>query len=99
MNCELKGTVNMKLQGGETVKFTDVLYVPQSVKNILIFLGVVSKWAIVGDTKYKMTIKKNDVNMILNVRNEKNESTMFYLRSNIYAPEGSPPQEANRNIP
>ena len=35
MKCELKGAVNMKPQGGKTVKFTDVLYVTQGVKNIL----------------------------------------------------------------
>ena len=30
MKCELKGTVNMEFQGGEMVKLTDVLNVPQS---------------------------------------------------------------------
>ena len=35
MKCELKGSVNMKLQGGQTVKLTKVLYLPQAVKNLL----------------------------------------------------------------
>ena len=43
MNCELKGTVNMKLQGRKTSKLNDVLYVPQAVKNLLRILSLVSK--------------------------------------------------------
>ena len=35
MKCELKVTVNMNLQGGGKVKLTEVVYVPQAVKNIL----------------------------------------------------------------
>ena len=66
MKCELKFAVNMKLQGGETVKFTEVLYLPQEVKNILSVSRIVSKGAMMGDTKCKMTIKENGVNMILN---------------------------------
>ena len=31
MKCGLKGSVNMKLKGGETFNLTKVLYVPQSV--------------------------------------------------------------------
>ena len=35
MKCKLKGTVNIKIQGGKTVKLTEVQYVPQAVKNIV----------------------------------------------------------------
>ena len=31
MKCGLKGSVNMKLKGGERFNLTKVLYVPQSV--------------------------------------------------------------------
>ena len=33
MKCEMKGSVNMKLQDGKTVKFPRFLYLPQAVKN------------------------------------------------------------------
>ena len=32
IKCELKGSVNMKFQYGQTVNLTEVLYVPQGVK-------------------------------------------------------------------
>ena len=32
MKCDLKGSMNMELQGGQIVKLTKVLYVPQVVK-------------------------------------------------------------------
>ena len=32
MKCELEGLASMKIQGGETVKLNEVLYVPQAVK-------------------------------------------------------------------
>ena len=35
MKCELKGSVNMKLQDRQTLKLTEVLYVTQAVKNLL----------------------------------------------------------------
>ena len=44
MKCELKGSVNMKLQGGQTVKLTKVLYLPQAVKNLLGVSRRVSKF-------------------------------------------------------
>ena len=50
-----------------------------------------------GDIKYKTTIKKNGVNMILEARKGKNDIKMFYLEAKRNAPEGSPPQEANIN--
>ena len=58
MNCELKVSVNMKLQYGQTVKLTEVLYVPQSVKILFNVSRLVSKGATMGDTQYKMIIKK-----------------------------------------
>ena len=68
MKCDLNGIVNKKLQGRETTRFTEVLYVPQAVKNILSILRILSKVAIIGATKYKITIKENGVNMILDAR-------------------------------
>ena len=79
MKCELKVTANIKLQVGETFKFTEVLYVPQAVKNILSILRFVSNVSTTGDTKDKMTTKKNGVNMI-DARKRKSDSTMFYLK-------------------
>ena len=55
MKCELKGTVNMNLQGGETVKLTEVLYVPQAVKNILSIYRKDPQWVI---TKKKIPPRK-----------------------------------------
>ena len=43
MKCELKVTVNMNLQGGETFKLTEVLYILQSAKNILSVSRLISK--------------------------------------------------------
>ena len=37
--------------------------------------------------------------MILDARKVMNYSTMFYLKANRYAPEGSSPLETNRNLP
>ena len=88
MKCELKGTVNMKLQGGKTLQLNSVLYATQSVKNIMSVLRIIPKGATTGATKDKITIKKNGVNMILDTRKGKNESTMFYLKANRYYPEG-----------
>ena len=41
-----------------------------------------------GYTKEKINIKKKRVNTLLDTREVKNESTMFYLKENIYPPEG-----------
>ena len=46
MKCDLKGSVNMKMQGGEMVNLIEFLYIPQAVKNLLIVSRIVSK----GDT-------------------------------------------------
>ena len=66
MKCNLKGSVNMKLKGGETVNLTKVLYVSQSVNTILGVSRLVSKGSMMGATQDKMTIKKNSFNIILN---------------------------------
>ena len=81
MKWDLKGTVNMKLQGGEMVKLNDVLQVPQAVKNILNISSIESKGSTMGATKDKMTINKNSVNMNLDAIKGKYESTIFYLKT------------------
>ena len=53
MKCELKVSLKMKMQYGQTVKLTKVLYVPQAVKNILRVLRLVSKGATIGATQDK----------------------------------------------
>ena len=58
MKRELKDTVNIKLQGGETTKLNYILYIPQSVKNLLIVSSLIEKGSTMRDTKYKTTIKK-----------------------------------------
>ena len=70
MNCELISTVNMKLKG-EIVKLTEFLYVPQAVNNILIGPRLISKGATTEDTKDKMPINKNAINIILDARKGK----------------------------
>ena len=87
MNCELKVSVNMRLQNGQTVKLTEVLYVPQSVKILFNVSRLVSKGATMGDTQYKMIIKKNGVIISSDLRKLQNKSIMFYLKSKIYPPE------------
>ena len=72
MQRELKGAVNMKLQGREMVKLSDVLCISQAVKNLLSILRLVAKGATMGDIKYKMTIKKNGVIMTLNAGSGEN---------------------------
>ena len=59
MKYELKCTLNMKLHGGETVKFPKVLYIPQAVKNILSVSMIAYKGDTMGATQEKMTIRKN----------------------------------------
>ena len=55
-------------------KLNYVLYVSQSVKNILSVPGLVSKGSTMGDTKAKMTNKKNFINIILKTIKGKNTS-------------------------
>ena len=53
MKYMLKVSVNMKLQDGQTVKVTQVLYVPQAVKNILSLSRLVSKGTKMGPLRTK----------------------------------------------
>ena len=46
MKCEIRGLVNMKTQGRETINLAKVLYVPQSFNNLLSLSMNISK----GDT-------------------------------------------------
>ena len=96
MKCKLKGSVNMKLQDEKMVKLTEVLYVPQAMKHLLSVSRLISKGATMGDTHDKIIIKKNGVGMTLGARKDQNNSTMFYLKADIYSPEG---QEALTNLP
>ena len=85
MKCELKGSVNMKIQGGETVELSEVLYVHQAVKNLLSVSRLVSKAATMGATQEKITIKKNGVSMILDSREGGNDRTVLYFKAKLYA--------------
>ena len=51
-----------------------------------------------GDTKDKMTIKKNGANMILDAIKVGNKITVLYLKTKRCDPEGSSPQETNSNL-
>ena len=53
------------------VNLNVVLYVPQAVNNLLVFSRSLLKGAKMGDTKDKINIKKNGVNMILDTRKQK----------------------------
>ena len=57
MKCELRSSVNMKLQDVKTAKLTKVLNVPQAV-NFFNVSRIVSKGATMGATKDAMIIKK-----------------------------------------
>ena len=61
----------MKLQGGETVNLTEVLYVPQAVKNIIRVSRLVSRVSTMGDSKDKTKIKKVGVRLNLDTRKGK----------------------------
>ena len=77
MKCELKGSVNMKLQNGKTVKLNEVLYIPQDVKNLLSISILVSKGATMGSTQDKIIIKRNGVSMPLDARKVKTRAWCF----------------------
>ena len=68
MKCKLKGYINMKLNYGQTVKLTEVLYVPQTMKNLLSVSRLITKGATMGATQDKTTIKKNGVSTTLDER-------------------------------
>ena len=96
MKYKLKFSVDMKLQDGQTVKLTKVLYVPQAVKNILSVSMIVSKGATMGATQDKIIIKKSSISMILDASKGQNKSMMLYLKAKKYVPEG---KEALINMP
>ena len=96
MQCELKGSVKMKLHDGQTVKLTEVLYVSQAVKNILSVSRLVLNGDTMRGTQRKMIINKNGVIMTLDTRKVQNKNMMFYLKAKRYPPEG---QEALTNLP
>ena len=80
MNCELKVSVNMKLQDGKMVNLTEVFYMPQAVKNILSVSRIISKGAMMGATQHKIIIKKDSFRMILDARKSQQRSMVFYLK-------------------
>ena len=55
----------------------EVLYIPQSFKNLLRVQRIVSKEAMMEDTQYKMFINKNVVGMILESIKGNNTRMMF----------------------
>ena len=59
MKCKLKGSVNMKLQDGQMVNLTKVLYVPQAVENLLSISKLVSNGATMASTQDKIITKRN----------------------------------------
>ena len=87
MKCELKVSINMKLQYGKNLKLTEVRYIPQLGKNLLSVSRLVSKGATMGDIQDKTTINKKGVSMILYPRKGQNKSMMLYLKAKRYAPE------------
>ena len=61
MKCELKVSANMKIQVGQTVKLTQVQYVPQAVKNKLSISRLVSKGATMGATWDKIISRRMEL--------------------------------------
>ena len=51
MKYNLKGSVNRKMQVKENVKLTNVMYIPQSVKNLLSVSRLISKVTTMGDNQ------------------------------------------------
>ena len=87
MKYDLKVSVKMNLQDGQTVKLIEVLYVPQTVKNLLSLSRLISKGATMGSTQDKIIIEKNRVGMYLDKSKGQNKSMMFYLETERYVPE------------
>ena len=50
MKFELKGSVTMKLQYGQTVKLAEVLYAPQALEKLLSVSRLIQKGATMGAT-------------------------------------------------
>ena len=59
--CKLKGSVNMQLKYGQTVKLTKVLYTPQALKNLLSVSRLVSKGATMGSTQGKISPRRTEL--------------------------------------
>ena len=53
MKYKINGSINMNFQYGQTVKLTEVLYVPQAAENVLSASRLVSKDATMGATQEK----------------------------------------------
>ena len=85
LKCELKVSVNMKLQDVQTVKLAKLLYLPQSMKNLLRVSRLVSKGTNMGSTQDEMIIKKYLVIMKLDARKGQNKYMIFYFKVNRYA--------------
>ena len=60
MKCKLKRYINMKLKYGKTVKLTEVLYMPQDVKNILSVSKLVSKGVTMGPLRTKLSSRRTE---------------------------------------
>ena len=88
----------MNLKLGLTVKLKKLYTYLKQSRIFLEFQGSYQREPRWGDTQDKMTINKNDVNIILDSRKGKNESMMFYLKANIYSPKVSKPQEIKTNL-
>ena len=58
---------------------------PQAVNNLLVISRFIPKGAIIGVIKENTTKKKNVVNIIIDARKRKNDSTILYLKV-IYMP-------------
>ena len=68
----------MKVQDGQTVKLTEVLYMTQAVKNILSVSKLVLKGATMAATQEKNIINKYGVIMTLDANEVQNKIIMFY---------------------
>ena len=86
-NHELKVSVKMKIQDGQTVKLTEVLYMPQAVRILLRVSRLVLKSPTTGAIQDKIIIKKSEVSITLDARKGQNKSMVFNLKAKIYAPE------------
>ena len=75
----------MKLQGGETVKLNDILYISYSVKNKPSVPRLAEKGDTIGATKENINIEKNVVIMNLKSRKVKTIAKCSTLRL-IYSP-------------
>ena len=80
MKCELRVSVNMNFQYGQTVKLTST----SKCENLLRVSRIASKSATMGATQNKIIIKKNGVGMILDASKGQKKIMMFYLKAKRY---------------